>query len=518
MLADRRTILNGAGAALLLSPLASPLRAAGGGQPLPRSRPGAQKVSAAGLLAFIDAAREAGHELHSVMLARHGHVVAEGWWSPYRRERPHQLYSMMKIYLSVAVGLAVERGLFSLDDPILSIFPDLAPASPSPNLAAMRLRHLLTGSTGHSEAVIAAFRDDGADADGLVRQFLALPVDRTPGTYFAYNGWASTILSAIVARKAGQSTRAFLQRHLFAPLGMGDPLWSPGPPDYPVAACTEDVLRLGLLHLGKGEWRGRRILSREWVAQASIAQVPTASSPVAKMSPDWALGYGYQLWPNRHDTYSINGAAGQYCIVMPHQDAVLAITSETTDMAGLYDLIWRHVLPAMGPVPAAPDRPAEEALARTLGAAALPLPEGAATSPTASRIAGRWYALEANHVAASALAFTFTDRDCLVSLRHSGGRSTVCCGLGRWTEGETDMPGTPPNIVPSSFVRGQQHPVAAACAWRDADRLEMHWRFTVTPHHLRLLFRFDGDGLAAEMAVSLMGKAPPQPLFKGHLA
>ena len=86
--------------------------------------------------------------MNSFMLLRHGHVVAEGWWSPYRARDPHSLYSLSKSFTSTPSGWPIAEGKLSLDDEVLTFFPDDAPAEPSDNLKAMRVRDLLAMSTG----------------------------------------------------------------------------------------------------------------------------------------------------------------------------------------------------------------------------------------------------------------------------------------------------------------------------------------------------------------------------------
>ena len=105
---------------------------------LPRSNPEAEGVSSAGVLAFIEAADNL-DTMNSFMLVRHGRVVAEGWWSPYRASARHSLYSLSKSFTSTAVGLAIAEGKLSVDDEVLKFFPDDAPAEPSNNLKAMRV-------------------------------------------------------------------------------------------------------------------------------------------------------------------------------------------------------------------------------------------------------------------------------------------------------------------------------------------------------------------------------------------
>jgi len=105
---------------------------------LPRATPESQGVSSLELAKFVDALDTELEELHSVMVVRHGHVVAEGWWRPYEADLPHLLYSLTKSFTSTAVGLAEAQGLLSLDDKVVSYFPGLAPARPSRHLAALR--------------------------------------------------------------------------------------------------------------------------------------------------------------------------------------------------------------------------------------------------------------------------------------------------------------------------------------------------------------------------------------------
>ena len=131
--------------AFAFAALSGSLAFAGGG--LPRSSPEAQGVSSAAGLAFVEAADKDLDAMNSFMLVRHGHVVAEGWWSPYDAGAPHSLYSLSKSFTSTAVGLAVAEGMLSIDAEVLKFFPDDAPASPSDNLKSMRVSDLLRMST-----------------------------------------------------------------------------------------------------------------------------------------------------------------------------------------------------------------------------------------------------------------------------------------------------------------------------------------------------------------------------------
>src|SRR6476659_1038881 len=141
--------LNKASVVLLLCLIVGPVSLAQKSASLPRSTPEQQGIASADLLAFVDAADKEIDTMNSFMLVRHGHVVAEGWWAPYDIDTPHMLYSLSKSFTSTAVGLAVAEGKLNLDDPVLKFFPDEAPADPSENLRAMRVRDLLRMNTGN---------------------------------------------------------------------------------------------------------------------------------------------------------------------------------------------------------------------------------------------------------------------------------------------------------------------------------------------------------------------------------
>ena len=195
--------------ALLLSCVAGLASAADTARGLPRSTPEAQGIPSSAILALLEAADEKALGLHSLMLVRHGHVVAEGWWRPYERDDPHMLFSLSKSFASTGIGLAIAEGKLSLDDTVLSFFPEDAPAEPSDNLKAMRVRDLLVMSTGHHTDDLSKFSFDKSTVP-LTRAFLALPVAHKPGTHFLYNTPASYMLSAIVQKATGQTLVDYL--------------------------------------------------------------------------------------------------------------------------------------------------------------------------------------------------------------------------------------------------------------------------------------------------------------------
>lgn len=337
--------------------------------PLPRSTPEAQGISSQAVLEFVEAADRI-NTLHSFMLVRHGQVIGEGWWKPEAPDKPHVLHSLSKSFNSTAVGLAIAEGKLSLEDPVLKFFPDDAPADPSDNLKAMRVRDLLTMTCGHDTEPKAVA---GAPS---VRQFLAHPVPYQPGTHFQYNTMGSYTLSAIVTKVTGQTTLQYLAPRLFEPLGIGHPDWESSPEGYSLGGyglklCTEDIAKFGQLYLQKGKWHGKQLIPEDWIEQATRKQVDNEREGHARIGVDWRQGYGFQFWRCTHNAFRGDGAAGQLCVIIPDQDAVMAITADTGNFQGEMDAIWDKIYPAFQAGPLPQDAVAQERLKERIARLAI---------------------------------------------------------------------------------------------------------------------------------------------------
>lgn len=315
------------------------------GESLPRSTPESQGVSSQAILSFLQAADTNINTMHSFMILRHGQVIAEAWWKPEAADKPHILNSVSKSFTSTAIGLAIHEGKLSLSDPVLKFFPEDAPVDPSENLKAMTVRDLLTMTCGHEI-------EPKADKAGpSVKTFLAQPVLHKPGTHFLYNTMGTYTLSSIITKVTHQTTLEYLTPRLFTPLGIDTPRWDKSPEGnslggYGLYLRTEDIAKLGQLYLQKGKWQGKQVVPQEWVEQATRKQVPNDEEGHAKMGDDWKQGYGFQFWRCQHGAFRGDGAGGQFCVVMPEQDAVIAITADHANMQMELNNIWNYLLPA----------------------------------------------------------------------------------------------------------------------------------------------------------------------------
>jgi len=442
------------------------------------------------------------------MLLCHGNVAAEGWWKPYGPQSQHSLYSLSKSFTSTAIGLAVADGLLTVDDPVLKFFPDDAPSDPSENLMVMRVRHLLSMNTGHKEDTTRYVY--GGEDDNWARAFLSLPIEYRPGTWFVYNTAATYMLSAIITRLTGVSLLNYLRPRVFDPLGIENPAWETDPRGINLGGTglhvtTEDIARFGQMYLQKGTWQGQRIVPEKWIDEATKA---TSDNSNTQTNPDWMVGYGYQFWRCQHNAYRGDGAFGQYCIVMPKQDAVLTMISGVQNMQVVLDKVWKHLLPAMQPeaLPANPQ--AYNELCDKLPVLSLPLVDGQASSPKAEQWSGKTYKLDSNHLKFESVTIQFGEQGSTLIIGGGRGEHQIQIGHSMWLKAISDIRG-----------RGDES-IAACGAWTADDTYEVRICCTEDAYCPIFRFHYTGGELQLEIEPNATWDWEPSGVTKiaGHIS
>lgn len=370
-------------------------------KPFETASPEAVGIRSRDILDYIDALERSETEMHGLMIMRHGKLCAQGWWAPFAPNLRHGLQSHTKTYAATAVGIAYTEGLLRLDERIIDIFPEDAPAEPSENLKLLTVRDVLCMGCGMDEMP--------RNSEHWIRDFLHIPVNHRPGTTYMYNSSGSTLLGSIVRKKTGLGLHDYLTPRLFNKIGI-DPdnlRWMRMADGIEVGggglfATTEDNFRLMKLYADGGVWDGERILAEDYVRLATTNQNDSATESINNPeATDNFLGYGFQIWMCKpRGAYRADGAMGQFTIVLPEQDTIIGITETAVGAhwaQSTLNITWDFVekITAQGALPE--DAEAYGALQRKLARLNIGNPPCQPFSPKLAEISGKTFRMESGH-------------------------------------------------------------------------------------------------------------------------
>lgn len=456
------------------------------------------------ILAFIDALEHSETEMHGIMIMRHGKVCAEGWWAPFAPNLRHGLQSHTKTYAATAVGIAYTEGIVRLDERLIDIFQDESPAEPSENLKLLTVRDVLCMGCGMDTMPM--------DSEHWIRDFMHTPVNHKPGTTYMYNSTGSTLLGAIVRKKTGEGLHEYLTPRLFNKIGidpenlrwlcMADGMEIGGGGLY---ATTEDNLRLMKLYADGGVWDGERILAEEYVKLAVSNQNESATESINNpLATDNFLGYGFQIWMCKPEgVYRADGAMGQFTIVCPKQDMIIAI-NETAVGAhwaqNTLNIVWDY-LAKVDAQPVSEDADYMDKLGRKLASLSLPNPVCSPKSEMIAEIDGKVWELKSgsfsfelfNFMAPKKLAeiekfsFKFDNYGCV--LNGSGSEGDVNIRIATNGTRFVNIVGKPDDCTQVLACDG---------AWTEENVFTVHARWVETCFVKTFVFRFDGNTVTIE--------------------
>ncbi len=468
-------------------------------QAFPVSSPEQEGVPSRAILSLIERMEKDIDAVHSLMILRHGKIITQGWWAPYDADTPHVLHSLSKSFTSTAIGLAIGEGKLSIDDPVISFFPEDTPEEPSWQLKSLRIRDLITMNTGHRNA--PRVRDNPTN---WARAFLHSEIEFKPGTHFQYNSAATYMLSAILQKVTGERLVDYLDKRLFQPLGIKKPHWDESPDGvntggWGLRVTTEDIAKLGQLYLQEGIWNGKRLLSKEWVHAATSKQTSNGSNPES----DWDQGYGYQFWRCRHDCYRGDGAFGQFCIVMPDHDMVIAVTSGVSNMGAVMNVIWETLLPTIKTSSLPINRGGKRALVRKLASLSLPVLESHSQSNPPFE---KTFNLADNDAGVNSISFQLSGSEHQIKIQSALGPQTLPLSTDGYIRSSMNNP------FPYTQNKGTR--IGASGAWIKPDVYQARIYFCESPASIDYTFHFKNGGLLWESKLrhSLFGPKDTPPL------
>lgn len=447
---------------------------------------------------FLSRLGGSGFPMHIVLLLRDGKLAAEAYYAPYKRDRLHRMFSITKSFVSIAIGLLADEGKLSLDDKIIAHFPEYAPPSPHPYLAAMTIRHMLKMQTCYKSTT---YKLDMTS--NWVESFFTTPPDHMPGTIFNYDTSASHTLCALVEKLTGMPALDYLRIKALNRIGFGREAYILPDPfgtsmgGSGLMATPMDLARFALLIQNEGQYEGEQLLPAWYLKEATAFQVPTLFKTPAL---EERQGYGYQFWRIRHNGYVCYGMGGQLVIFLPDENLICITTADTQGLEGgnqmIYNALYEEVLPHLNPAPL-PDCPEDyqalQAFIRELSI--LPL-EGNADNPKADEINGNLYRMAPDTSNFQTVSFCFDKASRAGSFTYetTQGRFTLPFGLGHQVE--------------SIFPYYKQACITSA-AWLDSKSLCIKSELTDTcMGSVWILASFEGG------AVSLFMKETEESYFK----
>ena len=434
-----------------------------------RSTPEAEGVPSASIETFVEKIDNAGIEFHHMTIIRHGKVIAQTSWAPYNIERPIMCHSLTKLFTNTAVGIACNEGLLSLDDHVISFFPDELPAELNDNIKALTVRDLITMRSGHGRGISG--NEWRPIQTSWVAEFFKEPFVFAPGTEMRYTSATSYMLSAIVQKVSGVTMHEYLRNRLFVPLGIDGERWDLSPQGINsggngLTIKNEDASKIALLYLHGGEYEGKRYLSEAWATEA-MNDIPERKG--IKSS------YGFHII-HEDDLFSSGGYFGQTIVIDPARDMVFSFNAGLLDNApNAIDERIRAFLKETILKNVAQERLAENpttlrSLENTLKTRSIPAPKGDVHSQKELRYSGLYKTVE-NIAGITSIHFQFDAEDCLLTISDSRGMHELRCGLAKWAVSESSMTG---NYLHHQY-QSDSSPVSAYGAWVTPNVFVMRW-------------------------------------------
>ena len=315
------------------------------GQAFPRNTPESQGIHSEHLRNLVqELAYSPDTDMHHFMVLRHGNVICETHFAPYRKGIWHITHSMCKSITGMAAGLLIDEGKLDLSENIYKIFHDKGSTWAKIFRPEVTVENLMTMTSG------VTFNESGiVSGNDWLESYLNAPVSEKPGTKFQYNSLNSYVLSAIITERTGMPMDEYLKPRLFEPLGITDYLWEKCPRGitkggWGLFMHTEDMAKLGQLYLNKGKWNGKQIIPESW-AEASVTKKVD--------SIEGTYGYGYQLWmEERPGSFEYNGMLGQNVLIYPDVDMVIVTNAGNEEL--FQDNVMLNIIRKYFPVDWAP--------------------------------------------------------------------------------------------------------------------------------------------------------------------
>lgn len=445
-----------------------------------------------------------GHNLamHSVLIARHGKILYEGYWKPFNASTLHRMNSITKSFVGIAIGLLEEEGKLSLEDKVAAYFPDKLPVDCPDQLPEyvrkLTLRNLLTMRTAMQPDSRHWVRDHVKDR---IEDYFTSKHVRPADTLFWYDSAGSYLLCVIVEKLTGQPFLEYLKDKVLRKIGFsensvcikGNDGYSWG--DSGLLCTSRDLYLFATFLMNGGVWNGERLMNEAFI---KIATSRIGSSNVSGWEAYNTFGYGYQIWKTWDDGFQFSGMGDQLMVCLPDKEFIFVCTADNQgcnwSRAIIMDSLNRNLRCTMQEEALPENAEACRSLAEYTQTLSLVSLQGDMKSPYAEILNGKKIVFDDNPMGLLWCRFTFQDTEGIMEYENATGVKTLPFGFGHNTiatfpeEGYHDM-------AVADFTPGNYYPCATSAAWQEERRLAIK-TFMIGKHlgalYITIGFREDG--------------------------
>ena len=399
-------------------------------------------ISSENITKLLEGLKKEDLAMHSVVIMRHGEIVAEAYAEPFDADSLHRMYSVSKSFVAMAIGVLEAEGKISINDTIDNYFPDYVTEDTDERISGCKIVDLLrmaspfkTGSTY-----------DGKNDMNWVETFFTAKATKAPGTEYYYDTSATYILGVIVERVTGMNFLEYLKEKALLEIGFSEDAWCVKSPEgyawggSGVMCTSRDLAAFANLVMNEGEYNGKQLLPADYIKAATTKQMDTS---IEGNSDYWGKGYGYQIWINPYG-FAFMGMGNQHAYCIPELDLVFVCTAdnqgnEDKSDGVIYSLMEQYIIKGISDEPLPENPEAFAKLTQAIKAMALPHQTGDLTSKKMDSVNGNTYAASSSDKI-SWFRLDFDGDEGTFTYNTPRGEKQLCFGMGKNVECILDEP------------------------------------------------------------------------------
>ena len=432
-------------------------------------------ISSKKVLEFIKILESYSFCTHNIIMARGDSIFTEIYYKPFNENFKHRMYSISKSFVSIAIGMAQEEGLLSLDDKMVEYFPEYVNETTSKLIKQTTIKDLLVMETGIQNCIdwFVSGTKDRAEV------YFQKDGEKIPGTIFSYDSPGSFMLGVIVEKVTGKPFLEYLKEKFLCDIGFSKDsycLKTPGGHsfgDSGVMCSARDLLLFARFVMNKGQWQGKQYMNSCYLEEATKKQVSNANTTNVLYN---TYGYGYQIWKTPRDGFAFVGMGDQFAICDPKTDFIFIINSDNqgnplSTRTILYHELYKTIIENLGES-LDEDKTSYGELKEHIEKAELFSLKQETDNLFQKEINGRIYKLEDNPMKIEYIKLCFDGKKGTMHYKNAQGEKELSFGIGYNEFGKFPEEGYS-DMVTTEFVEGHYYDCASSADWIEEKKLRI---------------------------------------------